>query len=342
MQKSATAAFFLTDSEKAPSHPLCVTVVRGREQVLRLQPLLSSLAARCGQLGAVDYLEYFLTGPYVGTKTPCLFLVQQGTQSRDADNLQVGDLLGAVLMYEYRVRGIDTHIYVTDDDGGERTVLASPEARLLVASEVARALIDEGARGVLMSLRSDDPPVLLRRQAAKDGGRKRLLWTSRERTLRRTLPLETTFDQTLAPMGKHTRRNLRASRRRTETELQARFVPAVEISLDDFVALNRLCSYPVPDNVSVWRYETAAKISGGFMVGVISGNGEWLSLLGGRRHHGVTEIGWQMNRESLEEYSLSNVMRSYLIEHEISPEHERSISRVERRSRSRVRLPRIK
>jgi hypothetical protein len=41
-------------------------------------------------------------------------------------------------------------------------------------------------------------------------------------------------------------------------------------------------------------------------------------MLGGRRHHGGSEILWQMNRSGLSAYSLSIVMRSYFMEHEIA------------------------
>ncbi len=318
MHEMPTAAPVPLSPEGSLPHPVFITAVRGLTAVLEFQPMLTSFAARCGQLGVVDYLEYFLTGPYVGPKTPCLFLVHSDPGARSPSAVKPEHLLGAVLLYEYRVRGLDTRVYVTDDDGGERTVLAPAEVRLRLAAEVAQSLIQKGARMVLLSVRSEETPDFIVKQAPSARRGKPLMWASRERTMRRTLALQSTFDETLAPMGKHTRRNLRAARRRAEADLDAVFVPAAQISLEEFMALNRLCSYPVPDRVSVWRYETAAKIPGGFIAGVLSRNGNWLCLLGGRRHHRVTEIGWQMNREDLEAYSPSNVMRSFLLDHEIS------------------------
>jgi hypothetical protein len=58
-------------------------------------------------------------------------------------------------------------------------------------------------------------------------------------------------------------------------------------------------------------------LDGLFCVGVTTPDGQWISLLGGRRHHGVSEIDWQMNRGGLEKYSVGTVIRSYLIDHEI-------------------------
>jgi hypothetical protein len=67
----------------------------------------------------------------------------------------------------------------------------------------------------------------------------------------------------------------------------------------------------------MWRYDSLKEMSEPLLMGVRDRDGRWLSLLGGRRHHGETEILWQMNRDGLSAYSLSIVMRSYFIEHEI-------------------------
>jgi hypothetical protein len=53
-------------------------------------------------------------------------------------------------------------------------------------------------------------------------------------------------------------------------------------------------------------------------MGIRDRNGRWLSLLGARRFNGSAEILWQMNREGLHHNSLSLVMRSYFLEHEIA------------------------
>jgi hypothetical protein len=37
-------------------------VLRGRGEILRLRSVLRNLSESCGQAGATDYLEYFLTG----------------------------------------------------------------------------------------------------------------------------------------------------------------------------------------------------------------------------------------------------------------------------------------
>jgi hypothetical protein len=131
--------------------------------------------------------------------------------------------------------------------------------------------------------------------------------------------LEKTVDQTLAVMGKHTRRNLRYYRRKAEAELGCIFEGDVKSMLDktQLIELNEASTHPVSDAVLERRYSTMKALEGLFCVGVKRPDGQWISLLGGRRHHGVSEIDWQMNRGGLERYSVGTVIRAYLIEHEI-------------------------
>jgi hypothetical protein len=95
-------------------------------------------------------------------------------------------------------------------------------------------------------------------------------------------------------------------------------VPAIGIDRREFLDFNRDCKYAVPAKVAMWRYESLKSIETPLFMGIRDRDGRWLSVLGGRRHHGGTEILWQMNRDDLAAYSLSLVMRSYFIEHEIS------------------------
>jgi hypothetical protein len=52
-------------------------------------------------------------------------------------------------------------------------------------------------------------------------------------------------------------------------------------------------------------------------------DGRILSLVAGWKRHNTMEIEWQMNRADLPGYSLSTVMRSYLLEHAIAQGFER-------------------
>ena len=57
---------------------------------------------------------------------------------------------------------------------------------------------------------------------------------------------------------------------------------------------------------------------GSLFFGLRAANGQWLSLVGGRTHHGITHIEWQMNRADMPAYSLSTAMRYHLLEHEVA------------------------
>jgi len=76
--------------------------------------------------------------------------------------------------------------------------------------------------------------------------------------------------------------------------------------------------YAVPAKVAGWRYESLKYLGTPLFMGIKDRAGRWLSLLGGRRHHDGTEILWQLNRSGLPACSLSIVMRTYFMEHEIA------------------------
>ena len=52
-------------------------------------------------------------------------------------------------------------------------------------------------------------------------------------------------------------------------------------------------------------------------MGLRSRAGEWLSVIGGRRHQNGTFVEWQMNRADMAEFSLGTLMRSHLLEYEV-------------------------
>ena len=74
------------------------------------------------------------------------------------------------------------------------------------------------------------------------------------------LPLEETFDKTLAKIGTRTRRNMRYYRKRAEAELGCVFLPVVEMDEREFLNFNRECMYAVPAKVASWRYESLKDI----------------------------------------------------------------------------------
>ena len=298
-----------------------IHLVQARDSILRMQQVLAELSRRCDQIGAMDDLKYFLSRPGALKKTPCLLLFSSNSRI-PTENTPPDELMGALLLYEYRVAGRSSRIFATEDTTGRRTLVAPPAIRSTVAMMASRTLLDRGAESILISFRHPDPTVDLSLAKSLTGAAASR-WASREREIVGYLPLESTLDETLAKMGRRTRNHLRYYRRRAEAQLGCRLCPQVDISRSEFLALNRECAYAVPDAVAGWRYDSYKDLAAPLLIGIIDKDGRWLSVAGGRRHNGRMEVHWQMNRNDLPLLSLSTIMRTYLIEHEISQGTER-------------------
>jgi hypothetical protein len=290
-----------------------VRIVRGRDAIVELKPQLVALSERCQQRGAMDYLLYFLTRPQFAVKIPHLILISSGSGSSSAS----GDLEGAVLMYEHTVLGCGTKAFVTDFHGGHRAVIAPPSKRAMVATMACHALMKAGALVVQLSFLDEMEGKAAVLQEAEERGRNGWMWAVDIREMVWSMPLRCTYDETLAQMGKHTRRNLRYYRRRAEAEIGCEFLVSPPLTLEDYFAANRASSYPVTEEIARWRFDSLSWLPGCVWLGMKDKDGNWLSLIAGRNHHGITEIDWQVNRAGLSDYSLSTVMRSYLLEYEI-------------------------
>ena len=290
-----------------------VHLLRGRSAVAAMSQMLDQLSRRTAQAGAMHWLQYSLDTPTAMQKIPILLLVGLDPGVRPA-NVTADDVLGAVLLYEYRVAGRGIRVFATDDTTGQRTVIAPPHIRSHVAEAAAQALVDVGALAVMITFEGNgqdrSAPSPQRLTAACE-------LAKRTRSVPRHLLLAESHKATLASLGRHTRRNLRYYRRRLESDMGAFFVPAVEMDRKEFLAINRASTNPVSDSLAAWRYDSTHRTPGTLFAGVRAQNGLWLSLIGGRRHMRVTEIDWQMNLAGLPRYSLSTVMRSYILQHEV-------------------------
>lgn len=300
-------------------------VLRGKANLLRMHKVLVALSARCEQTGAMDHIALFVESTMNENKTPYLVLATAQPVA-DPFLLRVEDLLGAAVLYEYEVFGWGTGLFVTDDGSGSRTVIAPPAERARVTIEVCEHLMQTGGRAALLSYKEAVDPQPQDRLIAeivtvRDGTR----WGSQVRDMSTYLSVQPSFDATLAQLGKHTRRNLRYYRRRTEMELGCEFIPEVRAAMSkaEFEELNRVSTHPVEARAMSRRYDDLSRIEDSFCVGMRSSDGRWLSLMGGRRHHGWTEVDWQVNRAGLDRLSLGTAMRSYFLENEVALGTER-------------------
>ena len=289
------------------------SVVRGRPQVIALGPLLSELSRRTGQAGLMDRLELLVKAPAALRKIPCVVLVglREGLLPQQA---RADDVEGAVLLYEYVAAGVPTGVFATDDVNGYRTVVAQAESRAEVAQRAGQILIQDGGVACLITVEQ--------KRGAKSwcpiepSGWNPWRTGTRVRSKRCDLPLGATLDDTLAAIGKSTRRNLRRYRERAERELGARFEPSVQIGPDEFLELYRNAINPVPEEIAAWRYHFVCASQDRVFSGVRAADGRWLSLIAGTRCGGEARMDWQVNRAGYSRYSLCTVLRSFLVEHE--------------------------
>jgi hypothetical protein len=283
-----------------------------REEVLKLAPALQELAQRTGQLGAMHWLPYFFSTGSRISKPPYLVVQLAGRKAPGA--LCAEDIRAAALFFEYRIAGIRTGMFSTDDAVGYRTVIAARHERDRFASRAAQALLNSGAHIVLTNYdRSGDAPRPTVQGKALEG------W--RERTVRRILPLGATLEDTLAQFGQATRFNLRYYRRRLAKRVQLEFVEDARphITTSEFAALNAASLNPLDsaDEVDL-RWNCSCELTDSFVVGLRSSDGKWISLIGGWRQETMTVLHWQMNAAGYEQDSIGTVMRSFFLEHEIA------------------------
>jgi len=261
----------------------------------------------------MNWLGYFLATSSFKGKKPYLVLVMKSGAPPSLQRLE--DVHGAVLLFEYRVLGMPTGAFSTDDWAGFRTVIAPEAERAAMSAMAADALLACGAQMVLISYGKHQgiagPLMPVMRSPA--------MWVSGKRLVAMTLLLEPTVKETLAKLGKSTRFNLGYYRRRLHAAEPCEFVgnAADFLQEHELEGLNRTSLNPIDPGEFRLQYECARDLPGGFLLGLRNHQGKWLSLIGGWRQGDVTVLHWQMNAAGYEKFSLGTAMRSYFLEHEV-------------------------
>ena len=290
-------------------------ILTSREAILNLAPVLQALAKRTGQPGAMHWLSYFLDKGVAGRRVPYLVLLLH-PEEHQGSSLSANGIQAAALFFEYRLCGVGTGAFTTGDATGFNSVIAPFADRTQVAAIALRALIQRGARVVLATYeghKAAQPRDVL---ASLPG----LQAASRQRHVGRSMKLRSTFDATLAQMGKHTRSNMRYYRRRLEKLMALKFIPDVTPLLAgaDLQQINLGALNPVSSEEFLRRVNSATKLPGSFLCGLQGPEGQWMGLIGGWRQAGITVLHWQMNTAGYEKHSISTVMRSFFLESEIA------------------------
>jgi hypothetical protein len=275
--------------------------------------LLESLAERFNQAGAMNWLGYFLKTSSFEGKTPYLVLVMESGTSASPPRLE--SVRAAVLLFEYRVMGFSSGMFSTDDWAGFRTVIAPEPERDVMSALAADAILGRGAQLVLISFAQRQH----RDTAFLPSLRHPAMWVLASRPVSMTLLLEPTIKATLAKLGKSTRFNLGYYRRRLQAVEPSELVSDVQHKFQEheLAALNQASLNPVdPDDFRL-QCESARNLPGGFMLGLRTLQGKWLSLIGGWRQGDVTVLYWQSNVAGYEKLSIGTAMRSFFLEHEV-------------------------
>lgn len=281
-----------------------VEALFGMRTISVAQAEIEALRLRCGQGSDVSTsLHRIRRWSAIHRQLPVALLVWRE-----------GELSGLVWLSYRRKFGVVLGLVKSGNLCGQGSVIARPGERRGMLETAARVLMRYPlAHTVLLSGLCDGLTEAGPDRAVPgiQGG-----WHFRE--VRFRLELRGGLEATMDRFGRKMRRNLRYYRRRAEDMLGCRFVPELTAGQrrEAVAALNGRSAY----RLGAWRAaETDAALletPGQFAMGMLDGQGNWLSYLVGWREPDGTHVDWQLNHDGHKAASLGTVMRSYLVEHE--------------------------
>ncbi len=285
-----------------------VEVLRGSSAILGVASEIASLCKRSGlEDNPLLRVDFFLkrVGLFPGNR-PVAVLVRSPAR-----------LEGAVYLYERTLCAVPTgYMRGFDHLSGESSVIADQNARALILECAIRGLFVEKnvvAAWATVCLGSATP-ITGRLEDVKG-------LTAEYNSICRNyrLKLRDTFAATLSGIGPRTRRNLRYYRKRAEREIQVTFEPRLTITQSDAAlrALSKRSFQPFAKSLSEWhKMDVMLRTQPGYFAVGLRSNGEWISYLTGIRRGKLTFVILQINHNGFARYSLSTVLRSYLLEEE--------------------------
>ena len=283
--------------------------MRGKREILRCADFLDSFIESCGGSGIWGNAKVWLEDVVAQDGIPVVVLLYREDK-----------LAAAALGSELMLGGCRMRLGVCGNVTGERGFFAVPGETEQEKEKLVQACADAMMQTGLLGM------VFKRKSVARVSGEvqrgEHRAWSRTvgfaERIVHDTFQLGQTFDESVSKLGAHTRRNLRYYRRRSERELQCSFLPMLEGQelRKALVELQCFTDDPVRPGIAKNRIAQVSRDPQAFCMAVRGGDGRWLSWLSGWRVGGRTTIDWQCNRSEMQRYSLSTVMRSYLVEHE--------------------------
>jgi len=275
------------------SKPLAATIISAPAEILKLTAFVSSLTLELGMLAP----RFFLASVMRRDWKPCVVVVSQGLR-----------IAGLLYCKERVVAGIATRIAFGDDTLGTM-VAARPEETESVVHCAVEALLKH-----MVALRfrvSSDRLAFLESESAMANADFHFSRVEHHAHLE----LPRTYDEFLAKVGPHTRRNLRGYRRKSELAGN-KFCP--DQPFTDFCAAARSL---FPKEAHAKRESDLQRslamieaMPSRLLIGLRQRGGEWISLAGGWYVDGRAVLVLQLNDRTRSRESVSLVLRSYLIE----------------------------
>ena len=225
------------------------------------------------------------------------------------------ELEACVLFFEHCRLGIGLGMWRGGDPVGDGLVVGQARFRMHYVDLAAKALLRHWrAHGVSLAIGLPIDECL---EVMGTDAPWQLLSA---RSIQRKLPLESSYQATLAGMGSRTRRSLAKKRQKLEEQGRVSFVPSLGVAetLEAMLKLRRKAEPARSHNFYRARHQLLSDHPQLFCMGLRSPQGTWLSILSGWRRDGVTYVDLQMNDRHLKKESLSAVMRAFMLEHEIS------------------------
>ncbi len=223
-----------------------------------------------------------------------------------------GELVGAIYGYEIMVGGRPTGYVFGGDETGRGLVLAAAEREGHIVASASRYLLERGIHAMRFNWRvngvSDDVGLRGLEPA-------RISCTHHAREFGDLLTLGADYETFLCRLGVHTRRNMRLYRRKAEAE-GYRFCP--ELHPEEYWAaaerLNRITDYPVDPLRQERDRRFLTLFDSLFLAGVQDSSGSLVSIIAGVVQGDHLHVITQLNDASKQKFSLSLVLRGYVIE----------------------------
>jgi hypothetical protein len=225
-----------------------------------------------------------------------------------------GRLIGVLFATEHCVLGIRTGYAVGGDFSGRGLLLCAPADEMEVLTACVGAIVVKGVHSLHLRFLPQNLAHLV-------------LPGMRMKFLDAVIPgdrllLKPTFEEFLASLGRHTRRNIRACTRKTEA-LGIQFVPS--LTAEEYgAAITRLNAetdfHAEPRRLA--RDERILELHGGGQrFGLRTAGGKLIAVLCGFSRDGRFHLLTQLNDTGFERLSLSLVLRGYAVRHLVETGH---------------------